>query len=374
MQIKINYWKRPNYLTFSHMYIVWERISSKFLVRYYLDEVNSYSMKFEFSDENKMVNYLESKINDLNDLGYEKLTKEEVLSLDPSIHSKYENLKETALEEVFLSGNEDFMKISKLFRNPLAIPQFQNIEASGPPYIVTIYNGQEKTKNTFMDEYKFSSANEALQFANNKIDNLKENGYRQIFNSFYELPSYEEISKEEVLMKLNIKLPKDWNDIKENLLKTERIIYENHNDEKTKRRRNALSKKYQSLIIKKVKSEEINEVKKSAFLFLRYVYLRYLINMQIYHSSVIEAGGIAIDSLKKELHKLPARQKKEMDSKLGMITKKEGPLSLKEAEKGIETFIEYLTREIKEKEKFGTGGINRIRNKILAKNLRKDLK
>ncbi len=182
------------------------------------------------------------------------------------------------------------------------------------------------------------------------------------------------VKKEEFLNKevKDIKFPPHWmQKIREELLSGELAIYDHYNDPRTKERRNAISKYYKALIIEKVESEDLQKVHRSAWLMMRRVSLEYLTATSPYKPAAMEVGKASLSILTKKLQELPDSHKAAIDTGLksvAIVQKK--ALSLKQMKEGVDKFLEILTREVREKEKVGLGGVSRKRAKRLARRLK----
>lgn len=182
-----------------------------------------------------------------------------------------------------------------------------------------------------------------------------------------------DISKEKVLVekkKKEIKLPRVWSRLRDQLLAGELAVYEKYDDSRTKQRRNDIASKYKVLVEIKEQNQELKDVNKAAWLYLRYTYFRYLSSMGIYNPGVSEALIDTVSQLRDKLLALPDNQKKAIDESLKKFTNKVGPLSLSECEQGVNAFLEEMILEIKEREKTGPGGISRKSARIIARRLK----
>jgi len=170
------------------------------------------------------------------------------------------------------------------------------------------------------------------------------------------------------------KLPKNWPEVKKNLLPEEIVLYEKHNDTRTRQRRAALCKKHTPLLRPTaVHGKETKALRETVWVLLRCAYLRFLLELSLYNPDTTDAGRSALTALAAKLEKLPSSQKKYVNEKLAPITsdKAKGGFSIKSAEEGINAFSLEMIREINEKEKIGYGGINRKRAKRLAGRLKR---
>jgi len=214
----------------------------------------------------------------------------------------------------------------------------------------------------------------AEQFAEQKVLEKAKKGYKEIITkTLVKVSQNSEIpTLSNTQSKSEVKLPRVWSKLQNDLLSGERVIYEKHNDKRTKQRRFHIASKWKLLISTPSPSEEIANIRKSAWLYLRYTYLRYLANVNSYTPAVQESARATVGLLYKKLQELPNNQKAVIDASLKKYSEKTGPLSLAECEAGVNHFVDTLTAEIKEKEKVGLGGVSRKRAKILARKLNKN--
>ena len=230
----------------------------------------------------------------------------------------------------------------------------------------------------------FNGRSEARRFANRKISEKLNKGYIETTSGNWEDLEYtvdkdktEKATKAidkvpgNIQKQTKVKLPRVWSKLQKDLLPGERAIYEKHDDNRTSQRRKNIASKWKVLVETTVPSEETTEVRKSAWLYLRYTYLRYLANVNSYTPAVQESAQATVSLLRKKLQELPDNQKAVIDAALKKYSDKTGPLSLAECEAGVNNFIDTLTLEIKEKEKVGLGGVSRKRAKMLARRLSK---
>ena len=166
-----------------------------------------------------------------------------------------------------------------------------------------------------------------------------------------------------------VKLPRVWNKLKNELTSGERAIYEKYNDPRTKKRRNQVVSKWKDLVQSPCDNEEVKEVRKSAWLFLRFTYLHYLASVNSYKPATHELARATVGLLRKKLQELPEQQKAAINDGLKKFTNKSGPLSLSECDNGVNAFIETMVHEIREREKVGLGGVSRKRAKMLARRI-----
>lgn len=211
--------------------------------------------------------------------------------------------------------------------------------------------------------------------ANEKIKEKLKKGYEEVTSGKWEsVPSEKKEVKENfslpnVLNEKDIKLPKVWSKVREDLIPGELAVYEKYNDGRTKQRRNSLASKWKSLIEPNLKNKKIRDLHRVAWLFLRYTYLNYLSQVSSYKPAAMEAVRATVGQLKNNLNEVPDDQKEQIDSELKKFTCKLGPLTLKECEEGVNSLVDKLSKEIKEQERTGLGGVSRKRAKMLARKL-----
>lgn len=228
-----------------------------------------------------------------------------------------------------------------------------------------------------MQEIPCASQTRAMITADDKVREKIKKGYVDVTPQQKvpkNPPKVKEEAKELPVFETNVKLPAIWNKLKDQLLPGERNVYEKYDDGRTRQRRATLATKFKTLILEPCEEPEIKEMRASAWLFLRFTYLRYLSSVGTYKPATQELARATVSELQKKLQEIPDSQKEALDAGLKKFTRNCGVLSLSECNQGVEAFIETLTREIKEKHKVGVGGVSRIRAKMLKRRRRRNEK
>ena len=209
----------------------------------------------------------------------------------------------------------------------------------------------------------FHSKKQAETFANQTAVSKIRKGYTEVKKKMPKLIG--------TIPKLE-SLPSNWNVFKEELTPGEINIYEKYTDLHTKKRRNLISKKYSELIEFQSADSEINEIRKAAWIFLRYSCLGVLTKLQLYEPAIQELVSASLDILVKELQSLPNNPKKIIDEHLKNITKKSSKQTLHEYEQGVCEMIDKIALEFEVEKTLEAGGISRKRTRILARRLKQN--
>lgn len=218
-----------------------------------------------------------------------------------------------------------------------------------------------------MQEIPCPSEWRAKQVANQKIYQKTRKGYQEVTGG----KKYRQPGSPPEVMELKesdkIRMPTHWAKFKSELLPGEIAIYEKYEDPRTSARRKALAQRYKELVLDKAEDEDVQKVREAAWLLLRFTYLQYLVQVSTYKPAAHELARATVTALKKKLIELPDNQKAAVDKGLKNFTTKSGPLSLAECDQGVNSFVDMMSHEIKERKKIGLGGISRKRARILAR-------
>ncbi len=206
---------------------------------------------------------------------------------------------------------------------------------------------------------QFGSKTNATYYSSERAREKIKKGYQEIT-----LPPTKPIIKVPSVEK--IKLPTVWPSLRGDLLPGEVAIYEKYNDKRTKQRRIAIATKYKTLVLKDL-PEETQSIRKAAWLYLRYAYLKYLLSMSLYKPAMQEGVASTVTALKEKLKNLSDKEKAFIDAGLKKFSKRKGKLSLSECEAGINYFVDSMICEIEEKQTAALGGVSRKRVRVLAR-------
>ena len=166
-----------------------------------------------------------------------------------------------------------------------------------------------------------------------------------------------------------VPLPRNWNRLRPLLEPAEAIIYETHNDSRTRHRRDHLSMKY-TVLFDATTEVEHREVKEIAWKLLRTAQLRYLLSLQLYTPAKQEAGVCALEKLCKDVKECHPRHKRYIDTSLSSMRIKN--LSIKKAEEQVSRFIDMVCEDIELAKGVGSGGTSLDRLSMIKNLTKKD--